>query len=764
MTLHHFIRLVAGILTASLAAIPLNAQAASHQLASGGKTKYVIVVDPQATTSEQHAAQELASFLQQVTGAEFPLVTTSETPKGPALIVGPGRVASQIAPQLKWESLKPDGIAIESVGDRIVLLGDRPRGTLYAVYSFLEDAIGCRWWTSQASTIPNKPSLTVSEQHVRHVPPLEYREVFWFDSFDGDWAARNKSNGNTERLDEKHGGKIRYGGSFFVHTFATLVPPEEFFKSHPEYFSEVDGKRLDGYAQVCVTNEEVKKLITTRVLEHLRADPTAQIISVSQNDCDNHCLCANCRKLEEEEGSPAGPLLHLVNYVAAEVAKEFPNVAVDTLAYQYTRKAPRHVKPLPNVIIRLCSIECDFAQPLTAPSNQKFADDIRDWSKICQRLYIWDYTTNFSHYIQPHPNLQVLGPNIRFFVDHGVRGIFEQGGYTSPGAEFAELKAWVLAKLLWNPQLDDQALITEFVQGYYGAAAGPMAQYIQLIHDEAAAKKTYLTCFSPSSAEFLNLSMLAKAETLLDQAESAVKDDPVLLQRVQVARLPLRYTWAVRWYEFQDQAAREKTPWPGPADYTQNCQTFLDVARAYGVTHISEGGPLSNFEKRTVSMGRTTSPPPPGCEGLPREQWIDLQDATFSLASEGTWATLEKDELASDKTAARMPGNHHQWAVQQPLLGKPLSPDATYDVFAAIRVEKSGDNGSAFSAGIYDMKNRIDLGQVSTACNAVVDDQYHVYKLGSAKLHGEIYLWAAPAGNADQVKSVWVDRFWLVKR
>ncbi len=757
-------RLAAGILTALLATIPLTAQAASHQLASGGKTKYVIIVDPQATASEQHAAKELASFLQQVTGAEFPLVTTAESPKGPALIVGPGRVASQVAPQLKGEALKPDGIAIESVGDRIVLLGDRPRGTLYSVYSFLEDVVGCRWWTSQASTVPSKPNLTVSEQHVRHVPPLEYREVFWFDSFDGDWAARNKSNGNTERLDEKHGGKIRYGGSFFVHTFAALIPPEEFFKSHPEYFSEVDGKRLDGYAQVCVTNEEVKKLITARVLAHLRADPTAQIISVSQNDCDNHCLCANCRKLEEEEGSPAGPLLHLVNYVAAEVAKEFPNVAVDTLAYQYTRKAPRHVKPLPNVIIRLCSIECDFAQPLTAPSNQKFADDIRDWSKICQRLYIWDYTTNFSHYIQPHPNLHVLGPNIRFFVDHGVRGIFEQGGYTSPGAEFAELKAWVLAKLLWNPKLDDQALVAEFVQGYYGAAAGPMAKYIQLIHDEAEAKKTYLTCFSPSSAEFLNLSMLAKAETLLDEAEAAVSGDPVLLQRVQVARLPLRYTWAVRWYEFQDQAAREKTPWPGPADYTQNCQTFLDVAKAYGVTHISEGGPLSNFEKRTVSMGRTNSPPPPGCETLPREQWIDLQDATFSLASEGTWATLEKDELASDKTAARMPGNHHQWAVQQPLLGKPLSTDATYDVFAAIRVEKTGGSGSAFSAGIYDMKNRADLGQVSKACGDVADEQYHVYQLGSTKLHGEIYLWVAPAGDADQVKNVWVDRFWLVKR
>ncbi len=404
------------------------------RLAAAGKTRYVIVVDPDATAAEKHAAVELAVFLQQVTGANFSVKTTAETPAGPLLLVGSGRVASRIAPNVNLEDLKPDGIVIETVGENLLLAGDRPRGTLYAVYSFLEDVVGCHWWSSKVSTIPSLPDLTVPEQHVRYVPPLEYRESFWADAFDGDWAARNKSNGNSERLEEKHGGKVRYGGPFFVHTFAALVPPETYFKEHPEYFSEVNGQRLEGYAQVCVTNEDVKKLITARVLAHLREDPHAQIISVSQNDCDNHCLCANCQKLEAEEGSPAGPLLHLVNYVAAEVAKQYPQVAIDTLAYQYTRKPPLHVKPLPNVIVRLCSIECDFAHPLTAESNQKFADDIRGWSKICQRLYIWDYTTNFAHYIQPHPNLRVLGQNIRFFVDNGVRGIFEQGGVQFAGS------------------------------------------------------------------------------------------------------------------------------------------------------------------------------------------------------------------------------------------------------------------------------------------------------------------------------------------
>lgn len=195
----------------------------------------------------------------------------------------------------------------------------------------------------------------------------------------------------------------------------------------------------------------------------------------------------------------------------------------------------------------------------------------------------------------------------------------------------------------------------------------------------------------------------------------------------------------------------------------QNCWTFLEIAKAAGVTLISEGGQLAAFERRTVGLGRISSPPPPGCEGLPRDQWIDLQDATFSLAGECDWVTTERDELASDKVAARMPGNHHEWAVQQHLQGKPLAPDAAYDVYASIRVETNGTQGQAFSAGIYDMTNRNGLGQLQRTCGEIANDQYYTYRLGTTKLHGDVYLWVAPPGNPDNVQHVWVDRFWLVR-
>ncbi|MGC9319305.1 MAG: DUF4838 domain-containing protein, partial [Armatimonadota bacterium] len=436
---------------------------AEMTLATGGETSYAVVVDPEATVAEKHAADELSSFLGQVTGAQFEVVESAQPLDRPCLIVGPGRAAREIAPDLGYDDLSPDGIVIETVGDNLVLAGDRPRGTLYAVYTFLEDVVGCRWWSSKASTIPQRPDLTLPDQHVRYVPPLEYREVFWWDAFDADWAVRNKSNGHRAQLDEQRGGKVTYAG-FFVHTFRQLVP-DSHFAEHPEWFSERDGRRIGGEGartQLCLTNEEVLNLTIERVRQRLRDDPDAMIVSVSQNDWDNHCLCAQCRALEEAEGSPAGPLLRFVNSVAEEIGPDHPDVAIDTLAYHYTRKPPSETVPLPNVIVRLCSIECSFLHPLASETNASFGDDIRGWDQICDRLYVWDYTTNFGHYIQPHPNLRVLAPNVRFFVEHGVRGIFEQGAYQSPGAEFAELKAWMLAKLLWDPSRQTDELIEEF--------------------------------------------------------------------------------------------------------------------------------------------------------------------------------------------------------------------------------------------------------------------------------------------------------------
>jgi len=555
------------------------------EIAENGVAKAVIVIAPDAPEPERHAAAELAYFLQQITGAKFDIVQHPATGKS-RLLIGP--VAAKLAaPDFSTDGLGTEVIIIRTAGNDLILTGGYPRGTLYAVYTFLEDHLSCRWWSSTESTIPKKPTIKVENLDIRYVPPLEYREPFWFDAFDGDWAVRNKCNGHAERLDTKRGGKHVYEG--FVHTFYPLIQPEKYFKDHPEWFSEINGKRTYEHAQLCLTNEEMRRELIKNLKERLRNNPAATIASVSQNDWHGNCQCSLCSAIEKEEGSPAGLLLRFINAIAADIEKEFPNVAISTLAYQYTRKPPKITKPRHNVIVQLCSIECSFSKPLDDERNKAFRDDIIGWSKICDRLYIWDYTTNFRHYVMPHPNLRVLGPNVKFFVDHNVKGIFEQGAYQSYGAEMAELRAWVLAKLLWNPNLDGHKLIDEFIDGYYGPAAPHIKEYLKVTHEAVEAGGDWLGCFSEHTAKFLSFETLSKGWEHLKAAEAAVQNDPNLLFRVQVAQLPIMYTFMIRWTEMREKAKTAGADWPMPDSIQQTYDRFVQIAKKKNVTRLNEG-------------------------------------------------------------------------------------------------------------------------------------------------------------------------------
>ena len=200
----------------TLAAVAAGPAIAGIRLAaSRGRTSVRIIIAPGASETERFAAQELALFLHIVTGAAFPVVEDPGQPGG-RLLVGLS-AAGAAAPDLAGSSLAPEEIVVRTVGNDLVLAGGSPRGTLYAVYTFLEDVVGCRWWTWTASRIPSKPSLSVEDVSIRFKPPLEYREPFWYVAFDPVWAARNKANGTRAGGDALRGGHQVYEG--FVHTF-----------------------------------------------------------------------------------------------------------------------------------------------------------------------------------------------------------------------------------------------------------------------------------------------------------------------------------------------------------------------------------------------------------------------------------------------------------------------------------------------------------------------------------------------------------------
>ena len=557
-------------------------------IADGDASDYRIVLSREASPSEEHAANELQAFLREITGAELPVVTDETPADSREIILGDNSHLRALNTKIDWDELGNEGFTLRTVGENVVIAGGRLRGTMYGVYTLLEDYLGCRWLSSKVSHIPKLDRIEIGAIDDTQAPILEYREPFYTDAFDADWAARNKANSNSARLDAGRGGKVAY--AHFVHTFYPLMSPSEFFAEHPEYYSEIDGKRTHERAQLCLTNPEVVKIATERVRKWIENAPTATIFSVSQNDWRGWCQCQECAAIDEHEGSHSGTMLHFVNQIAEAIEKDYPDKAIDTLAYQYTRKPPKHIKPRPNVIVRLCSIECCFSHPLeTCEMNATFKEDIEGWSEVSDRLYIWDYVTNFSHYIQPFPNFDVLKPNIQFFVNHGVKGIFEEGNYSGGGGgELAELRAYVMAKALWNPDYDVQKAMNEFLEGYYCAAADPIRAYIDMLHQKVRDDNIHMTIRAKPDSEFLASEIVQRAEELFDEAERLADDEDVL-HRVQVARLPMQY---VRISTLPEDD-------PKRAAIIDN---FFKVVDKAGITNISEGRTMAQY-KEAISVG-----------------------------------------------------------------------------------------------------------------------------------------------------------------
>ena len=498
-----------------------------------GKPCAAIVVPADTILAEKTAAMELAKHLKMITGADFPIVSTvKQTSQKTRIFIGQTKNTKKM---INFSKLGKDGIVIRKVGKDLILAGDRPRGTLYAVYTFLEDNIGCRWWTPDASFIPNKPTLSVRVKDVTYTPPFICRETFAkiVIGQNPEFAVKLKLNGHFQNIPPELGGHYAILG--WCHTFFQLLPPDKYFAEHPEWYSEIDGKRIQYNAQLCLTNEEMRKELTKNALEWIKKNPEAGIISISQNDCFRPCQCAKCRAIVEEEGSESGPVIRFVNAVAEDIEKQYPGFLVETLAYQYTRRAPAKVKPRRNVVVRLCSIEGDFAKPLSDTSNTAFYKDLQDWKAISPQLYMWDYIVNFDNLLVPHPNWRVLGANVRLFAKSNVIGLFEQGDGFNPDANLAPLKTWLMAHLMWNPNADQVKLTDEFLTGYYGPAAPQMREYITFMCDTIEKTGKSLPCFH-GNMDWLTPDVANHAAGIFDAAENAIQGDNEFLRRIKLQK------------------------------------------------------------------------------------------------------------------------------------------------------------------------------------------------------------------------------------
>ena len=371
-------------------------------------------------------------------------------------------------------------VSEEQRGEEYVnIIGGNGRGVFYGVIRFLEEYTGTRFFTHELETHTADPAALPETILIEYTPVFEFRSTSWTAmTTDPLFCVKSGVNGFVGGITDEMGGIITYGSGLFVHTFGVLTETD-----YP----------YPGYApNPCLAlNTPEGQANLEKVIKNVRAvlekDPTVNIVSVSQNDTKAHCECENCLAIEKEEGSPAGVLLRFINAVADDLAPDYPDLVIDTLAYKYTRKAPLITKPRENVCIRLCSIECHFNHPLTTENCSvcsAFRYDLVEWSKICENIYVWDYTTDFSYYISFFPNLHVLRENMQFFADHNVKGMFEQGNGQGLSGEFGELRAYLLAKLMMYPYMTEEeyyAHMDEFLAAYYGAGWKNIRSYIDQV-------------------------------------------------------------------------------------------------------------------------------------------------------------------------------------------------------------------------------------------------------------------------------------------
>ncbi|MCX6563661.1 MAG: DUF4838 domain-containing protein, partial [Candidatus Aminicenantes bacterium] len=396
--------------------------------------------------------------------------------------------------------------------------------------AFLEDSLGCRRYAKDVLITPRRPTIRVGPIDRKEIPFFSYREVLMPDAVDDGYADWHKLD--NQRVRQRDWG-------LWVHTFRTFVPPEKYFADHPEYFTEQNGLRVpDG--QICLTNPDVFKLVVAALRERMKTQPEARYWSVSQNDTFSPCQCPACLALNEKYGGPSGTILAFVN----RVAREFPDKIISTLAYQYSRQAPTGIRPEKNVNIMLCTIECNRSRPIAIdPLNASFTKDIRDWSRLTDNIILWDYVVQFRNYCDPFPNLRVLQPNIEFFRSNGVRLMFQQGSATSR-SELHELRTYLIAKLLWDPKANVEALTDDFLEGFYGPAAKYLRRYLRLMHDALDRTGGDLGIYGfpwDGIRTYLTPKLLDTYSGLFDKAEAAVAGDTVLKGRVKLARLPLEF-------------------------------------------------------------------------------------------------------------------------------------------------------------------------------------------------------------------------------
>ena len=742
---------IIGVALAGLCACTASCGAEPIVFAERGKAvDCAIVIPADAAPAHRYAAEELRDFIEKTTGVRLPIVTSTT---GKAMVLEVGAANGR----------NPDAFRLHVEGGCLRIEGGGPRGVLYGVYEVLERFAGCRWYTSWHSVVPRLDRFVVpGDLDETQVPAFEMREPYWYDiTQNQEFAARLRVNSRSwKSFDEKFGGNPwRFGGGLgSAHTFDQLLPQKDYFDEHPEYFSMIDGKRVRGKTQLCLTNPDVLRIVTSNVLERIRRDPGAKFFGVSQNDTVAYCRCPQCKAVDDAEGAPSGTNVRFVNAVAEAVEKEFPDVIIETLAYSHTQKAPGKTRLRHNVVPCLCSINCDFARPIDESpykSNVEFRRDIEEWGRQTDLLFVWDYTTDFFNYPMPWANVYSLQGNLRFFHRNNVKAIFEQGAWQGRHADFAELKAWLLAKWMWNPDLPMESLLDDFFAGYYGKAAPLVREYFEELHrlqrDWSASPDHPLKVFDSVANPALPDEFLARAAAVWREAEAVVADDPAISYNVRMGAFSVDYARMERSCKLLNLSRNAKGVLP-PDEARALARSLvarLDEAKDIRLAET----PRQDVKMRWRIVAQEGVKPYEDDSG-------ELEERFLGVINPGMWGEFVDDPKADDGKALKLFNTHYEWCVQFALSNVAFEPGVKYRLRLRVRVE-GRRAGMAFSAGVYCTDDRKTAGSANFTTGQTPNEYAWYDILTWTPRAGEI-LWIAPGTFGDDGKSsingVYIDK------
>lgn len=459
-------------------------------IAHEGLSENVIVLPAAAPRPMQLAAEELQRTLAILTGAWLPIETQAG---GPAL-------------ELALAAGEPEEHGWSVTAEQVTLWGTEPAAVLFAVYAFLEQVGGVRWLSEYegGEVIPRRETLTAPLGEQRFRPRLRHRAFTNYPALDRrtvamvDWMARHRCNrfmvfanvpGSLAAYDEvlrpellARGLKLEIGH----HSFRFLVPPEEHFSTHPEYFAEVKGHRVpDG--QLCTSHPAVVDLVAQRLGELFDRYPELDCCGLWPNDGYGWCECAAC--LAQEPQQPAWPYaahprrtdtyLRFVNAVAERLAHSHPDRCLSALAYVNYVQPPTSVTPASNVRVCFAPFQRCFKHPLAAPPqcarpNAAYREMLRQWVTLTPAgVYLFEYLMLIDMLSVPYPLTQLIPAEVAGWQQSGVEGFvleFKPEEWRTYGVH-----AQLLTALAWSPAGSPAEIMAGYEAALYGPAASEMA-------------------------------------------------------------------------------------------------------------------------------------------------------------------------------------------------------------------------------------------------------------------------------------------------